>query len=232
MDSKNLKDQRRGGFYWKGEKPYVSVTTVIGIIDKPMLRRWYGEQVYNAMLANPNLRKEDALAAPSDISSQAKNRGSTVHSMVEAYKQGNKIEEVDIPEQYKGYATAFYKWADQHPLSILEQEKSIFSEEYKYAGTLDMLVKINGSKEITLLDIKTGKYIYQEAYLQTAAYQNALREQGITADNIGVLLLQSDGSFKFEVMGDFTRKFEGFLACKKIWEALNEEMLKKIGYFS
>lgn len=228
--SGNLKNTKRGSFYWKDGKPYASVTTILGVIDKPALRRWYGEQVYIAMLNDPTMQKEAALAAPYEISNRAKDRGTTIHSLVEAYKKGNRIEDENIPKQFMPYARAFYKWTGQHPIEIVEQEKSIFSDKHRYAGTLDMLVKINNHEELTVLDIKTGRDIYREAFMQTAAYQNALREQGTEAGSIAILLLQGDGTYKFEVMSDFRRKFGGFLACKTIWEALNEEMLKKIGY--
>jgi predicted RecB family nuclease len=228
----NSKDAKRGSFYFVGKKPYASVTTILGVIDKPALRRWYGEQVYYSMVANPNLEKEKAMNAPYAVSESAKSRGTTVHSMVEAYKTGTKVEEANIPDQFKGYAKAFYTFIDQHSISIIEQERTVLCEEYQYAGTMDLVAKIGESLHPSIIDVKTGKDIYQEAFMQTSAYQYALKENGVNAKSIAVLLLRDDGTYKFEVMTDFTRKFEGFLACKKIYEALNEEMLKKIGYFS
>jgi hypothetical protein len=227
----NLKDSKRGSFYYIGKKPYASVTTILSVIDKPALRRWFGEQVYFAMLKDPTLKKEDALAAPYATSTTAKSRGTTVHSMVEAYKAGHKVEDANIPDQFKGYAKAFYTWIDHHKVSIIEQEKTVFCKELGYGGTLDMVATINDEKEPTIVDVKTGKDIYQEAFIQTAAYQYALKESGIVAKNISVLLLKDDGTYKFEVMTNYEKKFKGFLACKAIWEALNEEMLTKIGYW-
>lgn len=228
----NLKDTKRGVFYFIDKKPFASVTTILSVIDKPALRRWYGEQVYMAMLKNPAMKKEEAMAAAFSMNKSALSRGTTVHSMVEAYKAGHKVEEAHIPDQFKGYAKSFYTFIDQHPqIRIIEQERTVVSKKYRYAGTLDMLAKMNDTDAPTIIDVKTGKDIYAEAFIQTSAYQNALMEDGTAAHSIAVLLLQEDGTYKFQVKTDFERQFAAFLACQQIWEALNEEMLEKIGYF-
>ena len=226
----NLKNNKRGGFYWKGDKPYVSVTEVLKAIDKPALRYWTGEQVYNAMVVNPNLSKAEALAAPYKTSEKAKSRGSTVHSIVEAFEHGNKVEDQHILEEFKGYAKAFYQWAGLDKVKVVEHEKTVFSEKYQYAGTLDLIVSLEENHDPFVIDVKTGKGIYQEAFLQVSAYRNALDELGIKTSGIGILLLMENGDYKFEMSTNTETKFKGFLACRDLWIALNEEMLKKVGY--
>jgi len=215
----NKKDQRRGGFYWVGDKPYLTVTTILKIIDKPALRYWFGKQVYLAMIQNPTLSEQEALSAPYKISDKAKSRGLTVHSIIEAYK---KVGEFAVAEEYKGYEDAFIKFMTDTKADILEQEKSVFSEEYRYAGTLDLLVEINGNRVV--IDVKTGKDIYLEAYLQLSAYAHASNNNC----EIAVLLLQPNGNYKFEY-GE--KDLEAFLACKKIYERIHKEDLLKANYF-
>ena len=48
MTNGNNKNLRRGGFYWIDNKPYVSVTKVLEVLDKPALRYWFGKEVYYA----------------------------------------------------------------------------------------------------------------------------------------------------------------------------------------
>jgi predicted RecB family nuclease len=182
------------------------------------------------MLANPNMTEKDALAAPYNTSEKAKDRGSTVHSIVEAFEHGNKLDTEAIPEEFQGYAKAFYRWVDQMKITILEHEQTIFSEKYKYAGTLDLLVTIGEDPRTYVIDVKTGKDIYAEAFMQISAYQNALAEAGKPIAGVGVILLGKDGEYKFQATEETATKFKGFLACKQIWESLNEEMLKKVGY--
>jgi len=225
----NKTNKRRGGFYFLNDRPYVSVTTVLEIIDKPALRWWFGQQVYLAMLKNPSLSQKEALSAPYRTSDKAKNRGTTVHSIVEAYKKGVFDIDKKVIADYSGYAKAFKKWVKETNAKVLDNERSVVSEKYKYAGTLDLLAVLNGNKIPTIVDIKTGKDIYPEAFLQLSAYKQALVEnKGIDeACDISVLLLKEDGTYKYEV-GHYD--FEAFLACKKIWENKYRKTLLKIGY--
>ena len=210
---------RRGSFYWKNDLPYVSVTNALSVIDKPALRYWFGQQVFRAYAANPNLNEKEALQAPWKTTHKAADRGTTVHSIVESWKQ-TKEHIKTIPPQYKGYAEAFYKWVESNHVEVVENEKSVYSDEYHFAGTLDMLAKINGRKDITIVDIKTGKNLYPEVELQCAAYRQALKEQGVEA-TMSALLLKEDGSYKYE---EYTQdRLDEFLACLKLWQWKNKD---------
>ena len=114
---------KRGGFYWVDGIPYASVTDIISILDKPALRYWFGKTVYRAFAANPDLSENEALAAPWQLSGDAKDRGSTVHSIVESWKQ-TKNHITTIPDQFKGYADAFYKFVKTNHVEIKEHEKT------------------------------------------------------------------------------------------------------------
>lgn len=223
MDKRN---QRRGGFYWVDGKPYVSVTKVLEVLDKPALRRWFGKEVYLAMVKDPSLNEAEALSAPYKISESAKSRGTTIHSIVESYKAtGNEID--SIPFEFKGYAQAFYNWVKDNNIRVIEHEKTVYSDTYRFAGTCDLIVENQQTGSIWLCDIKTGKDIYQEAFLQVSAYKAALIEKGETIDRVGIILLQESGEYKF---AEGTNYFEEFLAAKKLWEFVNREDCKKIGY--
>ncbi len=218
-------NEKRGAYYWIDGQPYVSVTEVLKVLDKPALMRWYGKQVYLAMLADPSLNESDALSAPYAISGSAKARGSTGHSIVEAYKQTkNYIEGID--EKYRGYAQAFYQWTKDNHVHIVEHERTVVSKKFGYAGRLDLLVQLNGSPDLVVADVKTGKDIYSEAFLQLSAYRQALSEDGVVADGIAVLLLQEDGSYKYQLCQ--TDYIVEFRAAKRLWEWLNSDELKQL----
>ncbi len=236
---KNLKQEKRAGFYWKEGKPYVSVTQILKVLDKPALRWWFGREVFYAMAKNPNLTEQEAMSAPSQTSAKAIERGRTIHSIVEAWEQkGTQI--TTIPE-YENYAKAFYAWVKDYKMELVAHEKTVFSETYGYAGTLDLLTKNNG--DIWVIDVKTGKDIYDEAFLQVSAYMRATYEADpkdlkkaikdwrpfplVPATRGGVLLLQDTGKYKFAECEDY---FDYFLNAKKLWEFQNREMLKKVGY--
>jgi len=217
----NKTDQRRGGLYFLEGKPYVSVTSVLKVLDKPSIQYWYGREVYKAMVFNPTLDEKTALAAPYKVRDKAADRGSTVHSIIESYKHTKEHIET-IPEQYRGYAQAFYSWVDQNDIEILANEKTVVNKEKNYAGTLDMVVKFNKTNKVFIIDIKTGKDIYAEATLQLSAYRDAMEDK---VDGIAVLLLMEDGKFKYQ---ECPYKIEEFMACKTIWEWKNPDLVELI----
>ena len=218
-------EDRRGGYYWVEGKPYISVTNILKAIDKPAIRYWFGKEVYLAMVKDPTLSEKEALSAPYQTSDKAKARGTTIHSIVEAYKKSG-IQITPELEQFKGYAEAFHKWVKDNNMEITEHERTVISKTHGYAGTLDLLVKKN--RETWICDVKTGKDIYQEAFLQLSAYKHALEEDSkIKVDRMGVILLQDTGKYKFAEGEDY---FEAFIATKTLWEFLNKEDLEKINY--
>jgi hypothetical protein len=229
MTKTDKRNERRGGFYWIEGKPYVSVTNVLKVIDKPALRYWFGKEVYYALAKDPSLGEKEALSAPYSKSKEAMDRGTTVHSIVEVWKQSKKHIET-IPNKYKGYGQAFYSWIKDYKMEIQEHERTVFHPEFGYAGTLDMLAKNNG--DTWVIDVKTGKDIYKESHLQISAYQAAIHyetkvEHPDELTRGGVLLLQEDGKYKFAEVEDC---FDQFMSAKVLWEWINKDTLEKVGY--
>lgn len=225
MNKKTNRENRRGGFYFDTDgKAYASVTTILSIIDKPALRYWFGKEVYLAMVKDPSLNEQSALSAPYQKGETAKTRGTTVHSIVEAYKNTKEYIE-SVPPEFAGYAKAFYNWVKDNDIEIVIHEKTVISRKHGYAGTLDLLVKNKQSNKMFIIDVKTGKDIYAEAFLQLSAYKQALSEEGVEVDHIAVLLLNEEGTYKFG-QGDFD--LDSFLACKKLWEWKNKDLIEKL----
>ena len=222
----NIKNNKRGGYYWIDGKPYISVTKVIDILNKPQLMYWYGKQVYLAMVKNPTLSEKEAMSAPYQASDKAKSRGSTVHSVIEFYVHKQKYID-SVPEEFKPYATAFYQWVKDNKVTIVGHEKTLVSKKHNYAGTCDMIAKLNGNDELIVVDIKTSKggAIYKESELQVSAYVNALKEEGMDISRGMVVALSDTGKYATKEADD---EFETFLACKKIYEWINKDELKTI----
>lgn len=220
----NQTNDRRGGCYFIGQQPpYISVTEITSkIIDKPQLRYWYGKMVYEEVIKNPYIDEAEALAAPSKATRKAANRGTTIHSLIEAHKKTGVVIET-VPDELKGYASAFYDWTSKNNLEILESERTVFNEEYKYAGTLDMLAKLNG--ETVVLDFKTNKTatIYDEAHLQVSAYQHSLPEMYPAY----IVALAPDGTWTQSKARD---AFNIFLHALSVYAFINQEKLQKWGW--
>lgn len=217
------KAQRRSGFYFVDGEPYVSVTTCLEVIDKKALRMWFGKKVYEYMVANPGAKQQDALAAPYKETQDAATRGTNVHSLVDYYLRFNKdLEEFrkhleSVDEAIRGYGHAFVAWLEDYRHNIILNEKTVTCEEYRYAGTLDMVTETirNGKERRMIVDIKTGKGIYPEYFLQQSAYKYALDSAGYPIDGIAILLLGKDGRYTY-AEGDY--EIEPFLAARKLWD--------------
>lgn len=222
----DLKDNRRGGFYFKNTIPYVSVTTVLNeTVKNYPLEYWQMRQVYLSMVKNPSQNEKEALSAPYSESRIAMDRGTTVHDLVEAYDNNNAVK---TTEKYQGYLEAYKKFISDYQVKVLRNEESIFSEKYHYAGTLDKIVKVKNSDRLVILDVKTSKSIYDEYFLQLSAYKNACIENRLVKEaDIAVIRLTDKGNYGF-AYGDYD--LETFLAIKKIWEWKNKDKLLKVGY--
>lgn len=224
----DLRGDRRGGFYWVGEKPYVSVTKCLQSINKPQLLGWAAKEAYYAVINNPGISEQEAVNAHLNARDKAASRGSTVHSVIEAYKVSGAVIG-SVPGPMGGYADAFYQWIKDSSVQVIEQEKTVFSDKYRYAGTLDLLVKLNGNDDLWVVDAKTNKdgAVYPEHHLQVSAYLAALREQGISPKGGAILALREDGKYNYHQIKE---NFPVFLACKQLWEWQNEETCLKVGY--
>lgn len=230
----NKKDRRRGGFYFKPvdgkEIPYISTTEILRVIAKPQVIYWHGKQIYLAMVANPSLSEEEALAVPRRKMKDAMARGTTVHSIVEGYVHTQAHIADKVAEEFKPYAEAFYRFVEEHRVKITGREKTVFSDKYGYAGTLDLEVSMYGEKGISLGDVKTGKALYPEVALQLSAYKNAYEETNRKkVSRLFALLLREDGKYTYE---EQVYNLEGFLAAKSVWEAVNRDKVEAVSYQS
>jgi len=230
--------KRRAGFYWEDGQPFVSVTTVLGVLEKAALRYWATKQVYWAMVMDPSMSEKEALAAPYRKSKTAMGRGTTVHSIVEAYKHTAEYINT-IPEPYNKYAQAFYNWVKDNNVEVLINERSLVSHKYGYAGTFDLLVRLRNSGRVLVVDIKTGKSIYDEVFLQLSAYKHALletgvfEELGIDVKDVGIAVCNLStgdddlptGLYQFQEGVDV---FDKFLTAKYLWEWKNREVIVKV----
>lgn len=220
----------RGGFYFKDKKVYLRVTKPLEIIDKIQLRYWYGKQVYLAMVADPSLSEEEALHAPYKKMKDAQERGTAVHKLVEDYVPTKEYLET-IDPKYKGYLRGYKDFLYENNATIIKDTKTFFCDCHHLAGTLDEYIEYaDGSKAI--IDIKTGKDIYIEAFLQASAYRHLCLVNGIKIDKVGILQLTETGGKRFESKNEeeVVKLFEKYLTAKSLYEFKYEEMLTDVGY--
>lgn len=118
---------------------------------------------------------------PPEILEPARQRGTFVHAMTEAFD----LDDLDVealPPQFKGYLDAWQRFLSECQPNWSSIEKPIYSERHDFAGTPDRVGTIATTRltrsEPSVFDIKTGKQPSRYWGLQTAAYRTALIERG------------------------------------------------------
>jgi hypothetical protein len=80
-------------------------------------------------------------------------------------------------------------WKTYKP-ELISSEQFVWSDKHKYAGTADIVCKMNG--ETWLLDIKTSNSIHKSYDLQLASYAKGLKEsRGVTIERTGIIWLKA-----------------------------------------
>ena len=162
-------------------------TTITGLLNKPYLVRWANQL---------GLEGIDS----STYTDEAAKTGTLAHAMIQADLQGLEIDkdqfskvQIDLAENS---ILSFLEWKKRHEIEVLYCEMPMVSDEMKYGGTIDCYCKLDGRP--TLLDFKTGKAIYEEYFVQLAAYAALLRENGFPVEECRILRVGRDATEGFE----------------------------------
>jgi hypothetical protein len=173
--------------YEKNGVQYPSVTTILGLLDKPALLGWASNCAVDFIADNLEAIKdpldvhrgeqilEQARKAYAQKRDDAASAGTQAHHAIEAYINGLDPEQFLQCDQARTAFSAFKSWEEKNHVQWLETECEVFSENVGYAGRFDAIALINGHKY--LVDFKTSKGIYDEMKYQLCAYLQAYNEQ-------------------------------------------------------
>lgn len=169
---------RGHGYKIDGEKA-AGVTTAIDVLDKPALRNWYAEQAakravdeWDRIAEMPvSQRLEYIRYGARDKVTAASLRGTEIHDLGDKLAKG---EDVDVPPEHVGPVEAYARWLDKWDVEIFASETPLANVTHRYAGTADLWGRVGRrDNAMCLLDIKTGKGVYNETGLQLAGYRFA-----------------------------------------------------------
>ena len=158
----NVLDSR---FYRREGNYYPSVTSVLNYFPK--------NQFFHAWLKDVGHNSDI-------IASKAAGEGTQVHQAVDAFLNGAEITWIDEFGNAKYNLDVWrmiLKFADfwnTHKPELIATEYHLFSDEHKYAGTADLVVRMFDN--IWLLDLKTSNSLHTSYDLQLAAYATAWNE--------------------------------------------------------
>jgi len=97
--------------------------------------------------------------------------GTIVHEAVSSAIAREEFDWELLSDEQAQMVEQFWAWERAFAPQYLASEFAVFSDTFRYAGTADMAVQIEG--RTLLVDVKTGKDLWPDVALQLAAYANA-----------------------------------------------------------
>jgi hypothetical protein len=203
---------------------YPSVTTILQYMPKnKFFENWMKDVGHNANIIMRKAGKE----------------GTQVHEACEQLVLGNEVAWMDDYGRAKysqivwEMILKFYDFWTTHKPELISAEDFVWSDEHKFAGTADLVVKMDG--ETWLLDIKTSNSIHKSYDLQLAAYAKGLEEaKGVKIDRTGIIWLKASSrtaskkegvyqgkGWKIKVIDEIEENFELFKLIYKLYALEN-----------
>lgn len=185
------------------------------------------------------------------IKQAAGDKGSKVHEAISAIFRGDEVRidskfinrsKSDVDTPYEEELTfeeveciiSFLDWRKSlESFEPIAWDITVFSEVGNYAGTVDLIARVNG--ELYIIDFKTSQYVWTEYELQVSAYRRAV-ENGenpikiknpngtdttvlLDVSNLKAAILQvgykkNKAQFKFT---EIENAFPMFLVAQQIW---------------
>lgn len=251
------------------EKPeiYWSVTTLIkGGLPSPALTYWAAKATaefavanhrqVSAMVEAVKLKKDehgfirvtdpDVVQSAIDWLKQAPWRerdrkadvGTAVHAAAEAHVLGKPMPQV--ADEARPYVDAFLRFLSDWKPRYQLAEASVYNRTFRYAGTLDAIMDVDGldvKPTRLIVDYKTtGSGVYPEAALQLAMYRNAefvgmpdgTEAEMPAVDGSAVLWLRPDGYDFIPVVSD-EAVFQSARYCIEVFRWAEELSKRVIG---
>lgn len=200
-------------------KFYRSVTTILGIIDKGYnYDEWLKNNGHNAEI----------------IVDRAGRFGTDFHKLVERFLKGETISYMDIAYQDERTATTLWErfniwfrfwkeYTSKNTVKIIDTEYITYSEEYEYAGTIDLTCLVND--ELTIMDWKTGNNLGNKEKLQMQAYMKSINATKAILVHIPAIKPNQKGYKLVDVEFNETQ-FDLFLATKRVFDMENKDQPK------
>jgi hypothetical protein len=210
-------------YFTKDGKRQVGVTTVLGILSKPPLLKWYATTERDGILKTMGdgngwsaamLRAQLPLyktGSPQPFAEirrdKAADVGTVTHARIEAWLKGTTLDPDGIPPEV--YAQSVYgmdrfmEFWDHERLSLIASERVMVSEKSRIGGTADVLAIVEGRR--ILVDIKTNTFNqswpYPEHIAQASQYAGmAEEEDGIAVDEVWLVRVGKDPADRTQVV--------------------------------
>lgn len=179
---------RKKHVYTVDDEIIPNVTSILGVINKPALVPWAVNMCGIFLRDNivpgqtytwDEVQRESLIRSMKghyrDTSGEALSIGTIVHQFAEDWALDKKPPP-PINQKAHSAVMAFVDWWVAHKIKVVAVEKILYSREHGFCGTADLIAEVDG--ELSIVDYKTSKAIYQEYYYQVGgAYRVAFEEE-------------------------------------------------------
>jgi hypothetical protein len=212
------------GYYLKSGERVPSVTEILGKFKDPApLIGWSFKRGYESgMAASKGLPAPRSAYAEAE---QAAAAGQIAHDLLECHVIGKpyvydgKRPAPGVMERAEqGFANG-KKWLEGSALKVVDTEKTLVREQYRFGGTRDALM-IDPARRHHLSDYKTSNAIYADYLIQVAAYGLLAEEcEGIVIDGgYDILRFSKEhADFCHKWFADLTEAREIFIEMARIY---------------
>jgi hypothetical protein len=165
---------------------YVSVTALTGLLPLPWMEAYaskhaaecaFMEQDAYRELPTRDERIRYVKGASKRYSRAAAERGTNIHAHVEKRNLGLIMDPWPLPvaasmRQYEHFVETVKPRTEAAECKVYHRDDNrVLDGPFRYAGTMDLLCEIDG--KMSILDVKTGKSVHEDAALQINAYAHA-----------------------------------------------------------
>jgi len=207
----------RPGYFLADGTKVPSVTTVLGVLNKPALVKWAKNLGLQGIDASKYV---DSLAAI----------GTLAHAMATAQIRGENVKAVcadadpSTVDLAENCYISFLGWAKNKVIEPILMEEPLVSEGFRFGGKFDFYGRIDG--RITLMDMKTGKGIWPEHFYQLAGYRQLLVENGHAEPEDYMVLnipRAASESFDTQTRTDMAGAWRVFKSALYLYQAIHEK---------
>lgn len=225
-----------------GGKPFQvpSVTTILNVLNKPMLVPWavgvtvdFIRAELDRIFSGSSVEIDKVFAVVDSareahdlVKQEAADIGSSAHDWLENYWKSvvQKTDSPPVPEDEKvrNCVDAALKWIAEHEFKPLLVERPFYSRKYQITGKEDLAAIVDG--KLAIVDYKSGKAIYPETALQSAAYAKMYEEEFGQPVEVrwAIHLGKHDGEFATKKYPKETEDldFDSFLCAFRLYDRL------------